>query len=156
DLWLRRADAPYRDRVPRIDSRPDGDYRVIPGLPEWRVSGGEGAMADTKLAGETITKERVYRYAEQRPGASDPVARLADQDLDNIAAEVVYPGWLFAFGIPDLDVRAATMRIYNDWLADFCRGAPGRLFGAAELPVALDRLEVAIAEARRAKDLGLA
>src|SRR5438094_418880 len=70
DLWLTRADAPYRDRVPRIDSRPDGDYRVIPGLPEWRVSGGEGAMADTKLAGETITKERVYRYAEQRPGAS--------------------------------------------------------------------------------------
>jgi predicted TIM-barrel fold metal-dependent hydrolase len=156
DLWLTRTDPKYRDRVPRIDSRPDGDYRVIPGLPEWRVSGGEGAMADTKLAGEAITKERVYRYDEQRPGASDPIARLADQDLDSIAAEVVYPGWLFTFSIPDFELRTVCMRVYNDWLAEFCKCAPGRLFGAAELPVALDRLEVAIAEARRAKDLGLA
>jgi predicted TIM-barrel fold metal-dependent hydrolase len=155
DLWRTRLGPEYRDRAPRIDSRADGDYLIIEGLPEWRVSGAEGAMANTKLAGEAITKERVYRHHEQRPGASDPVARLADQELDNIAAEVVYPGWLFTFSIPDFALRAACMRVYNDWVAAFCKGAPGRLFGAAELPVTEGQIEVAIREAQRAKDLGL-
>src|SRR5438876_4410035 len=105
DLWTTRVDATYRERVPRIDSRPDADYLIIEGLPEWRVSGAEGAMASTKLAGEEIQKERVYRHHEQRRGAFDPVARMADLDLDNIAAEVIYPGWLFTFSIPDFELR---------------------------------------------------
>ena len=87
-------------------------------------------MAMTKLAGETITGDRVYRYADQRPGAFDPVARLADQDLDQIVAEVVYPGWLSIFTMPDFELRAACMRVYNDWIAEYCAAAPGRLVGA--------------------------
>jgi predicted TIM-barrel fold metal-dependent hydrolase len=62
---------------------------------------------------------------------------------------------LFTFAIPDFALRTACMRVYNDWIAAFCQAAPNRLIGAAQLPLSLDHLEVTIAEARRARDLGL-
>jgi predicted TIM-barrel fold metal-dependent hydrolase len=155
DLWTGRLEARFRGRAPRIEARPDADYKVAEGLPDRKISGKEGGMAMTKLAGQTITGDRVYRYFDQRPGAFDPVARLADQDLDHIVAEVVYPGWLSIFTMPDFELRAACMRVYNDWIAEYCAAAPDRLVGAAELPVDRAHLGVAIAEAERAKKLGL-
>jgi predicted TIM-barrel fold metal-dependent hydrolase len=155
DLWVRGVAPEFRDRVPRIDSRPDADYLVIEGMRDWRVSGAEGAMATTKLAGEDITAAKVYRYRDERSGAWDPVARLADQDIDQIRAEVIYPGWLIVFSMPDITLRTACMRAYNNWIAEFCAVAPDRLIGAAQLPLARGHIDLAIAEARRAKDLGL-
>ncbi|MCQ8780134.1 amidohydrolase family protein, partial [Escherichia coli] len=47
------------------------------------------------------------------------------------------------------DPEAATevLRIYNDWLHDFCRAAPDRLIGLANIPN--HDMDVAVAEARR-------
>ncbi|MEE9284999.1 MAG: amidohydrolase family protein [Dehalococcoidia bacterium] len=154
DLWVKRIDRRFRDQAPRIESRPDADYQITPGMPDRRVSGAEGGMAITKLAGEAITNT-VYRYDYQRPGVVDPMARLADQDLDSIRAEVVYPNWLQIGAIPDFELLAACMRAYNDWLAEFCAAAPDRLLGAAQLPLAPGQIDATIAEARRAKTLGL-
>jgi predicted TIM-barrel fold metal-dependent hydrolase len=52
------------------------------------------------------------------------------------------------------DHEAATEMcgIYNDWLADFCRHAPGRLLGLACLPYG--DIGAAVAETRRAARLG--
>ena len=155
DLWTTRLPKEYRDRGPRIESRMDGDYKLADGLPPWRISGAEGGMAIQKGAGEDITKERVYRYSDQRPGAVDPQARLGDQDADGVVAEVIYPGWLQVGQIPDPELRAASMRVYNDWIAEFCSAAPGRFVGAAQLPLVPGRLDDTIAEARRARELGL-
>jgi predicted TIM-barrel fold metal-dependent hydrolase len=155
DLWVSRLPERLRGRAPHIESRPDGDHKVTEGSPERRISGAEGGMAITKGAGETITAERQYRYADQRPGAWDPKARIADQDRDGIAAEVVYPGWLQLFNMPDHELRVACMRVYNDWLAEFCAAVPGRLVGAAQLPLAKGAMDLAIAEARRAREIGL-
>ena len=154
DLWVTRLEPQFRQRAPRIESLPDGDYQITEGVSRRRVSGAEGGMAIVKMAGEAIT-DRMYRYDEQRPGAGDPMARLADQDLDGIEAEVVYPGWLSTFAMPDVDLRVACMRVYNDWIAEFCAVAPHRLVGAAQLPLVEDRLDLAIAEAQRAEKLGL-
>ena len=32
DLWTTRMDARFRDRAPRVESRPEADYYVIDGL----------------------------------------------------------------------------------------------------------------------------
>jgi hypothetical protein len=76
-------------------------------------------MANEKAAGETITGRNHNRASEARIGATDPRARLADQDLDNIRAEVVYPNYaMYMFGAPDFEYRRECFWVYNDWLAE--------------------------------------
>ena len=70
-------------------------------------------------------------------GASDPQARLADMDAMGVDQTLLYPTW-FAEGfflMRDPDVAHALARAYNDWVADFCKAAPERLFAAAILPL---------------------
>jgi uncharacterized protein len=89
-------------------------------------------------------------YDVVRPGIADPALRLADQDLDGVRAEVLYPSMFFSvFGLPDPAVVAAAFANYNAWLTDYCSIDPSRLIGAALLPmhdpgIALATLERAV------------
>src|SRR5439155_26152807 len=47
----------------------------------------------------------------------------------------------------DPDVAYALARAYNDWIADFCKAAPRRLFAAAILP--LQHMDFALEELQR-------
>ena len=51
------------------------------------------------------------------------------------------------------ELRAAGVRIYNDWLADWTTAAPTRLFGVAYVPIW--DVDEAASEVRRAHRLGL-
>ena len=60
-----------------------------------------------------------------------------------------YPTW-FAEGVflvRDPDVAYASARAYNDWITDFCKAAPNRLFVAAILP--LQNMDFALKEMQR-------
>ena len=60
--------------------------------------------------------------------------RLKDQDRDGVQAEVLY-GVLGSSGrLNDPEAALEMLRIYNDWLHDFCRAAPDRLVGLANIP----------------------
>src|SRR5882672_386069 len=85
DLWTTRMDKRFRDRAPRIDSRPDNDYYIIDGVPPFPV-GLEGAMMEDKVRQGQVETALGHRHADTRPGAWDPHARLADQDLDHLRA----------------------------------------------------------------------
>src|SRR5579862_7544088 len=80
DLFKTRMDKRFRDRAPHIESRPDGDYFIIEGLPPGPVGLGGPAIED-KMKG-AVKRRTGYRYGDTRPGAWDPVARLEDQKLD--------------------------------------------------------------------------
>jgi predicted TIM-barrel fold metal-dependent hydrolase len=153
-LWSQRMDKKFRDEAPHIEARPDGDYYVIKGIEDFPVSL-EGATIEDKIKGE-IDKISGYRQSDTRPGAWDPIARRADMDLDNIRAEIVYPG---LFGLqfsyaPDPEYRLACMQVYKDWLSEFCAAMPDRLIGAALLPMG-GPIELTIKEAERAAKMGL-
>ena len=153
DLWQTRLDKRFRDRAPGIDSRPEGDYFLLEGHPPFPV-GLEGAMINEKIAGE-IKDLGGRRYTDSRPGAWDPQARLADQDLDNLRADVIYPGvGLLILGHPDAEFKRACLRVYNDWLSELCSVAPDRLLGAGLLPLG-GPVEWAIEEAERVIKKGL-
>lgn len=153
DLWVTRLDKRFRDRAPRIESRPDGDYGVIDGLTPAPV-GLTGALMNDKIRGE-IKDRGGKRHEETRPGGWDPQARLADQELDHIRAEMLYPGMgLGIFGAPDPEYQLACFQVYNDWLAEFCSAAPHRLAGAGVLP-AKGPIEVIAQEAVRVVKNGL-
>ena len=61
----------------------------------------------------------------------------------------MYPTW-FAEGfhlIEDPDIAYALARAYNNWVADFCKAAPDRLFAASMVPI--QNMDYAVEELRR-------
>ena len=87
------------------------------------------------------------------PGAMDPSLRVADMDLDGVAAEILYPSvCLWCFGL-DQEVQEAIFPIYNDWVAEYCTVAPRRLIAVPVLP-AYD-IDVAVRELQRCHKMGM-
>ncbi len=157
DLWLKRIDAKWRDRAPRIESLEGlGDCMLVEGI-KPRPLAFEGPMIDLKARGVEIPKITDFRYEDTRPGGWDPDERMKDQDVDGVSGEVIYPGvGLFVCETPDAEYLYAVCRAYNDWLSEFCAAHPTRLKGAAMIPNK-GPIEWAVAEAERAMGkLGLA
>jgi len=89
-----------------------------------------------------------------RAGAWDPHERLKDLVVDGISAEVLFPtlgaqAWL----VGDPELEEVHIRVYNDWMIDFCRVAPDRFWGLAML--SLWNVDNAITELERCKSAGL-
>ena len=88
---------------------------------------------------------------QAHPGGSDPVARLADMDLEGIDQAVLFPSiGLYFWALEEPAGAVPIAHAYNDWLASYCAADPARLFGAAMLPLQDPR--AAAAELRRAHD----
>lgn len=88
---------------------------------------------------------------EALPGGSDPKARLADMDAEGIDQAVLFPSvGLYFWALDDPGPAVSIAKAYNDWLAAYCAADPGRLFGAAMLP--MQHPVAAAAELRRAHD----
>jgi len=156
NLFVERMDKRFRHRAPRFETRADADYIMIDGLAPRPSANFMGGFADQKVKGEALDRARNDRYQALRPGAYDPAARLADQDLDEIAAEVVYPGMcLMVFSAPDTEYKRECLRVYNDWLGEFCAAGKGRLIAIGALPTG-GPIEWAVSEAHRIAKLGMA
>jgi predicted TIM-barrel fold metal-dependent hydrolase len=146
------------------------DYRTLGKHALWRHEGRSGSYL--KVNGEIFRdtgNPNLPRHALWRPGmswdaigeldphtrhpmnegASDPRARLADMDAMGVDQALLYPTWFSEgfFLVSDPDVAHALARAYNDWIADFCRPAPARLFAAAILP--LQNMDFALEELQR-------
>jgi predicted TIM-barrel fold metal-dependent hydrolase len=113
--------------------------KLVPGM-NHRVD----AMAATGLYED-------YRQGIRRP--TDPVRRAEDMDRDGVQAEVIYGILGAATRLGDHAAAAEMFRIYNDWLADFCKAAPERYIGLACLPYG--DIPAAIEELYRVAKLGL-
>jgi predicted TIM-barrel fold metal-dependent hydrolase len=77
-------------------------------------------------------------------------------DAQGIDAVVLYPSLgLFVPYLPDLTPvqSQGACRVYNDWIADYCRDDPSRMAAVAVVPLADP--DLAAAETERAADLGL-
>ena len=55
----------------------------------------------------------------------DPKNRLADQDKDGVAAEIIYPTvGMMICNHPDFDYKKACFDAYNRWLQEYCSLTP--------------------------------
>lgn len=90
-----------------------------------------------------------------RAGGYEPEARLEDMARDGIAAEVLYPTFGKDMYARDKapELAEACARVYNDWMIEFCRHAPDRLWGQAEVP--LWNVDWALREMERCRKAGL-
>jgi len=137
DLWSRFLEPRFRDRAPKVLLDDQGciswdlDGRRTPPLPRFSVAAEDGSRVP---------------YVP-RPGMGDPLAHVADMDREGIRHAVVYPGVGLLFqAIEDGELAAALCRAYNDWLREHCAAAPGRIFGAAAVPLQDPRAAVAEVE----------
>lgn len=113
--------------------------------PRWQQPGRSGGktvnLVDGKLyptqegRGRGVPVESAMNPAAAE-GAGTLAARLRDLDAEGIDIQVLYGA--LSLGVTTFDDRglaADFCRAYNDWLRDLCARAPGRLFGAAVVPL---------------------
>jgi predicted TIM-barrel fold metal-dependent hydrolase len=154
DLWTSRMDARrWGDWIPRYEIADDVETFWVGG--EIRAGGRELTEKLAAEFGMTLAEWRAMLDSLDRPGGYDPHARVADLDVEGIAAAVVYPTMSLFYGPVDeiaalrnVDFVLDCQRAYNDWVAEFCAAYPRRLFGVAAVP--LQDVAKAVAEARRA------
>ncbi|HSD11076.1 MAG TPA: amidohydrolase family protein [Candidatus Binatia bacterium] len=153
-VWEKYTEPAFRDRVIQIRPNPGApDDLWIDGV---NLTSGTLNVAATCIPGGLADAEisRRARWQDVPRAASDPRARLEVMDQEGIDVAVLYPTlWLLYGDIHDPLVAAAACRAYDDWIADFCRTDPRRLFAVAPMPI--QSVEEAVREMRRVvKDLG--
>jgi len=129
NTYVDYIDPTFRDRAPRIQELEGvGDAFVIEGM---ATPVPLGLLAAAGKDPKDITTGGVAFKDLWRSGW-DPKYRLADQDRDGVAAELIYPtvGMLLC-NHPDFDFKKACFEAYNRWLAEYCSEAPHRLHGLA-------------------------
>jgi predicted TIM-barrel fold metal-dependent hydrolase len=153
DLWTSRLDVSMRDQAPQVrpnEGRPGFSFHA-PGLPPSPVSGAWGAG---RSGAELKEHLELAGYEAARPSGWDPAARLLDQDVDGVAAEVLQTTLgMRLFRMTDAPLQRALFRVYNDWLAEFCAYAPDRLHGLGL--VSLWDVDEGVAELERCAGLGM-
>ncbi len=128
DLWERYIDPAYRDRAPQGLTRHPRDLAVRVGSHIFPPENRSYTNAITPIMTQQMD---VYQESEARNW--DSASQVAAMDKEGIDLAVLFPSrGLFTLGTSELEPGLATAisRAYNDWLADFCAGGNGRMFGA--------------------------
>lgn len=150
-VWTEYTSKKFRDDVLQVrttEGRSDLfiENRLLPfgagaGPAEACIPGGMAPGA--KLTWEDIL-----------PGSYDPDARLAVMDEEGIDRALLFPSVHLLWGdIENPAVAAETCRAYNNWIGDFCKRDPDRLFAMGIVP--LQDINLAIDEAKRLRRVGL-
>ena len=158
-LWTDNAPKELRDRMPCVvDSERGRIWQAANGTSLGLV-GGMGSAGRPYLPGEIHRSDRMAEqglYRDQSSGVMRPAIpelRVRDQELDGVVGEVIYGILGAASRLNDPEVTDVVVRIYNDWVSEFCRKAPGRFAGIGCLSSGTP--EDAAVELRRCAELGL-
>ncbi len=145
-LWEQYVEPAFRERVPKIIKDAEGIDRF--GAGSWARAGIYFPAAMCIPGGLHPERMRKLSWDDLRPGSYDPHARVRDMDAEGIDVSFLFPSLGLGYvALRDVELSIAACRAYNNWMADFCRPYPGRLYSIA--PVPLFDVEAAIAEMRR-------
>ena len=149
DLWQKYIDKKFLDRAPVGLNRHKRDLGVqVEGKIMPRPT--PKPNPELKPIRERILSEK---YADEEARDFDNVAQIRAMDKEGLDVAILYPSrGLFVLAVDGLDpdLAAAIARAYNDWMHDFCKIAPDRMFGAAI--VAPHDVSSAVEETRRTCD----
>jgi predicted TIM-barrel fold metal-dependent hydrolase len=145
-------DPKWRDRAPKMIDGGEGvgDLFVVEGtkavVPMGLVAAAGKDPKEIRITG--------VRFDELHPGGWNPEARIAEQDRDGVAAEVIYPTvGMVLCNVDDIDLKKASFDAYNRWIASYCDAHPARLLGCGQ--TAMRSPEEGIADLHAIKALGL-
>jgi len=167
-VWADRLPARYREIGPRIEYLPAAVPKLVgssyveePGtdgpLAAWWCYEDHRASLKRTIAAAGFDRDdielRGVTYEEMRPGCWQVKDRIADMDLNGVAAQLCFPnyprfcGQQFMLG-KDRDLAFLCVLAYNDWMVDeWCGESDGRLIPLCIIP--LWDVELAAEEVRR-------
>jgi predicted TIM-barrel fold metal-dependent hydrolase len=158
DMWVKRAPARWKERVPQV--------KMLDGQMSWVIDGnksiGTGAHPNSAILKEGVKVRDLdqflkLKFADVHPASSSVKERLAVMDQAGIHAQIVYPN-ILGFGGQaaarvDPELREVCVQIYNDAVAELQQDSGQRLFPMALLP--WWDVKAAVRETERCADMGL-
>ena len=150
NCYIDHIEAKYRDIAPRVETGPTGGAVFVVDRMEMKIPMGGIAAAGRdprEMKMDTATFEELHR------GGWDGKARVAEQEADGVAGEIIYPSvGMLLCNHPDKDYKRACFEAYNRWLQEFQSAAPDRIFGMAQ--TAVRSVKETVEDLRRAKAMG--
>lgn len=159
DLFVREAPANFKGRMPYVTDGPLGPTWVTNKGVSFGLANGVGPTGRKYTPGKlgrVDVMETTGLFSDGEKGirrVTDPTMRLKDMEYDGTDAEVIYGMLGVATRMNDPEAAIVVMRIYNDWVRDFCSVYPDRQIGLAILPN--HDIDAAVAEIHRAAKIGL-
>ncbi|HXX90392.1 MAG TPA: amidohydrolase family protein [Acidimicrobiales bacterium] len=138
DLWTKYLPKRFHERAPKLVKDPKGGdaWELAPGTPPMPL----GLVTNAGTYGKRYEELEWYgaTYESIRKGAFSGKARLDEQDVDGVDAEVIFPSQrtMGAFMAQEDDsYHLAGLEAYNTWMRDeFMAADPERLVGLAQMP----------------------
>ena len=150
-VWTDYTQSQFHDRVLQVRTENGRSGIFLDGESRFAPSGSgpaEACIPGGMTPGQDLT------WADILPGSHDPAERVKVMQGEGIDQALFFPSIHLLWGdIKDPLVAAETCRAYNNWMSDFCKEDPDRLFGMGIVP--LQDIDLAVTEARRLKELGL-
>jgi predicted TIM-barrel fold metal-dependent hydrolase len=159
DLFTANASAAFKDRMPYVVEGRRGRHWVANNGARFGLLNGMGSAGREYVPGQIHRSDRMAStglYDDGREGIrrlTDPEMRLRDQDRDGVQAEVLYGILGASMRLGDDEAATEMLRIYNEWLAEFCRTHPDRYAALASIPS--HDINAAVAEIRRVAKQGV-
>ena len=152
DLWTDRVEPKFRDRAPRVSRNENGsDFWYCDGNVVITVAAGSQVGLRFEEP-EKLTVEDIWENV--RPGGYIPEEHVKDMDVGGIDISLLYPSvGLLLFSVADGKLLSDVFRVYNDWLAEFCKPFPKQLKGIAMINI--DDVQEGIREMERCAKMGL-
>jgi uncharacterized protein len=157
DLWIKRAPANMKERVPQV--------KTLDGQRSWVIDGnksiGSGARPFSAILKDGSKGRGLshwnYQIEDVHRGCYDAKSRVTLLDELGIWAQVLYPNILGFGGHKSAQVdpalRLLCVQIFNDAMAEFQEESSERLFPMALLP--WWDVDLAVKEGERAAAMGL-
>lgn len=159
DLFTSNARVALKDRMPYVTEGRHGKRWVAKNGANFGLMNGMGSAGREYVPGQIHRSDRMAStglYEDGKRGIrrlTDPELRLKDQDRDGVQAEVLYGILGASMRINDDEAATEMLRIYNEWLADFCRKHPDRYAGLACIPS--HDIKAAVEEVERVAQVGV-
>ena len=153
DLFTTNASKELEDRMPYLTDGEKGPVWVSKSGAQFGLQNGMGSSGREYIPGQIHRSDRMAAeglYEDGKKGIrrlTDPDLRIKDQDRDGVQAEVLFGILGASMRLNDNQAATEMMRVYNEWLADFCDTHPHRFAGLAAIPN--HDVGAAVAEIRR-------
>ncbi len=140
DLFTANASKALKDRMPFVTDGEKGPVWTSQSGAQFGLQNGMGSGGREYIPGQIKRSDRMAAeglYDDGKKGIrrlTDPELRIKDQDRDGVQAEVLFGILGASQRLNDPEAATEMMRIYNEWLADFCDTHPDRFAGMAAIP----------------------